>query len=395
MYLYYDKYRVLKEIINDVALIQHNDQANVVYVYYELEDTLSGMYLVVEQNDGTTLQDREMSRVNNATEKEIPYDENRELKYFKYGVEYNFFKYTLINEDLSVAGLIKLTPFAVPTLVGSYSLGTFVGNVVANKVAPTELMTESEYQDLVVSLARKLDITTASETYLSQASASEIYATKEDLANKQPVIATYTSVQQSTNPNTNLPIYQFSGFSISENDNIDYFCLKIRSDEYWYFSKNGHNHFITTPLFTTLGHFICYEGSITGTTFIINETIVDEVDYKVANNPSNKWNFGDLDNLIGTQITTMPDNFNGNYIELGNSIRIKFAINHVSFSPTIHYSSQETITAFGKIYTYEATVSNRQLDKTYTFIAHFAYQTSSQTWTVRFVGLTAIYDDLS
>ena len=88
MYLYFNRNGVLKEIINDTALRQGNDNYNAIYCYFE-DITYLGkeFWFRYKLNDGTLF-----PRVETTTKitKEIPFDNKRDLKYFKYFKSYNF-----------------------------------------------------------------------------------------------------------------------------------------------------------------------------------------------------------------------------------------------------------------------------------------------------------------
>lgn len=101
MYLYFDNKGTLLETINDEALRQYNKGVNTVNVFIEdAENPDSGMipWNIVALKywfqlvDGDVLQkvDYELKR-DKTTLKSVPFDRNRDLKYFQYGKVYEFF----------------------------------------------------------------------------------------------------------------------------------------------------------------------------------------------------------------------------------------------------------------------------------------------------------------
>lgn len=88
MYLYFNRNGVLKEIINDTALRQGNDNYNAIYCYFE-DITYLGkeFWFRYKLSDGTLF-----PRVETTIKitKEIPFDNKRDLKYFKYFKSYSF-----------------------------------------------------------------------------------------------------------------------------------------------------------------------------------------------------------------------------------------------------------------------------------------------------------------
>lgn len=108
MYLYYDKTRTLKEIINDTAIVSGSVNANKIYVMYEndQEASYTTSYICYLKGNGEYTDTYLQNAVTNpfATEPSedcyIPYDEKRDLKFFKYGKPYRFRVFNIPSEDL-------------------------------------------------------------------------------------------------------------------------------------------------------------------------------------------------------------------------------------------------------------------------------------------------------
>ena len=111
MYLYFDKKGILREIINDNAIRQYSDNANVVLMYFETENIPSLITLGITQNSPTrTTLTREIDPSVDFVNITLEYSSERTLSYFKYGKSYKFYKYALTSEDLMYSGLLTIDP---------------------------------------------------------------------------------------------------------------------------------------------------------------------------------------------------------------------------------------------------------------------------------------------
>lgn len=110
MYLYFDKQGILKEFINDESIRQNSAEVNTIYAYFESEVVTSNVSNFVAVDGvlqvGSSTQALTGFTLATGT---IPYDSNRDLKYFRDGVTYRFYKYTLTAENLQAAGLALVT----------------------------------------------------------------------------------------------------------------------------------------------------------------------------------------------------------------------------------------------------------------------------------------------
>lgn len=149
MYLYYDRTGKLKEVINDEALRQGNYGVNKLYIYIDRNDVASidityllpSSLIVGPQN----YDDRE--------EAEIPFDEKRDIYWFKYHKTYNFFVIDLEadingNGPLDEAGLVHCDMQMNLDSNNIYTLGELNFNVEVNSVLNQKQVATQEYMSL-------------------------------------------------------------------------------------------------------------------------------------------------------------------------------------------------------------------------------------------------------
>lgn len=108
MYIYLDKQGIVKEIINDEALRQSASNVNEIYVYYDgLQENDIGSVLVTYGLPDGTITD-EMEVATRTEESEIPYNAERDLKYFQYYKAYAFYHFAIADLALSQEGVVRL-----------------------------------------------------------------------------------------------------------------------------------------------------------------------------------------------------------------------------------------------------------------------------------------------
>ena len=108
MYIYLDKQGIVKEIINDEALRQSSSNANEIYVYYDgLQENDIGSILATYGLPDGTITD-EMQVATRTEESEIPYNAERDLKYFQYYKAYPFYHFAIADLALSQEGVVRL-----------------------------------------------------------------------------------------------------------------------------------------------------------------------------------------------------------------------------------------------------------------------------------------------
>ena len=150
MYIYLDKKGVVKEIINDEALRQASSNANSVYVYYDgyKEDGVTSVLATYELPNRAITPEAEVATETQTSE--IPYNAERDLKFFEYYTEYPFYVFEIADLALSQSGTVRLTLRMVcddNTAIKSQGLICFT--VEAEAVQPDYDMSLSQYNYLV------------------------------------------------------------------------------------------------------------------------------------------------------------------------------------------------------------------------------------------------------
>lgn len=110
MYLYFNEKGILKEIVNDEAIRLGNNDLNHIYIYWENAPEVDSMWVKFKLPSGETTNELSYSHIK--VKKVIPYDKQRDLKYFKDYVSYDFFDISIpdgLNENGEVVGLNVLT----------------------------------------------------------------------------------------------------------------------------------------------------------------------------------------------------------------------------------------------------------------------------------------------
>lgn len=154
MYIYYDKNYNLKEFITDVKAFQSASEVNNLYVY--VEDLEDGDYInatVRYKNYGTIDEKDKQINVSNefnfdgTEEKEIPFNREQDLLYFKYGKTYKFIKFVIPDEILAENGVVLAT----------------IRLITDKTIQPLELLTFNVYNEVV---AKDVDISLSQWNYL-------------------------------------------------------------------------------------------------------------------------------------------------------------------------------------------------------------------------------------
>ena len=152
IYLYYDKYGALKEIINDRVSRKGSSNIDGFSVYCELFDDenyeITDLWYVQQFPDKT--KSNEISFVDNAYSSTIPYDKSVDYKYFKDFTTYKFYKVEFDNSLLSQNGLNLGTIRLILNRGASIlSLGLFTFNVEDNIIKNDNDITQSQYDYLL------------------------------------------------------------------------------------------------------------------------------------------------------------------------------------------------------------------------------------------------------
>ena len=147
MYVYFDKYGKIKEIVSvDTARV--GSSANKIYVYFADEPELDHLWWVMQKFDGTLTLEKDI--VLNVEYKALPYDvvKDRDLTYFKDYETYKFYVITLSSGDLNVSGLALLTLRAVID-DELYAKGLLTFNIENSVVKYDNNITQSQYDYLL------------------------------------------------------------------------------------------------------------------------------------------------------------------------------------------------------------------------------------------------------
>lgn len=154
MYIYYDKNYNLKEFITDVKAFQSASEVNNLYVYVEdLENDDYTNATVRYKNYGTIDEKDKQINVSNefnfdgTEEKEIPFNREQDLLYFKYGKTYKFIKFVIPDEILAENGVVLAT----------------IRLITDKTIQPLELLTFNVFNEVV---AKDVGITLSQWNYL-------------------------------------------------------------------------------------------------------------------------------------------------------------------------------------------------------------------------------------
>lgn len=146
MYVYFDKYGKIKEIISEP--IRQGSSNNKIYVYFEGDPALDGLFWAEQKSNGVIVQPEEMT-----TDRDnipLPYDlvKDRDLKYFNDYLPYNFWVITLGLSNLNVDGLTLLTIRAVKD-DEMYAQGLLTFEIEHSVINFDNYITQSQYDYLL------------------------------------------------------------------------------------------------------------------------------------------------------------------------------------------------------------------------------------------------------
>lgn len=145
MYLYFDNNGILKEIVDDVATRKGNNEVNRLYIYVD-GITPKTEWITYQTSDG--VQSNE-TLIETTITKTIPYDRNRDLKYFKNFQEYLFYVATIPSSVLAVSGLTKASVRVALIDDSLMTLGLIIFTIEDSVVLQDSFITESQYQYLL------------------------------------------------------------------------------------------------------------------------------------------------------------------------------------------------------------------------------------------------------
>lgn len=145
MYLYFDNNGILKEIVDDVATRKGNNEVNRLYIYVD-GITPKTEWITYQTSDG--VQSNE-TLIETTITKTIPYDRNRDLKYFKNFQEYLFYVATIPSSVLAVSGLTKASVRVALQDDSLMTLGLIIFTIEESVVLQDSFIIESQYQYLL------------------------------------------------------------------------------------------------------------------------------------------------------------------------------------------------------------------------------------------------------
>lgn len=148
MYLYFDKNYILKEQITDLKSFQSASQVNEILIYVEGLDTstkdLAPTIMYRIDNDTYT---NELI-YNGVITQSLPINRNQDLKFFQYGVQYNFLRFIIPDEVLASDGL-KLATVRLVWNDRIQPLGLITFNVEKEVVKDDIDITQSQWNYLL------------------------------------------------------------------------------------------------------------------------------------------------------------------------------------------------------------------------------------------------------
>ncbi len=145
MYLYFDNNGILKEIVDDVATRKGNNEVNRLYIYVD-GLTPKTEWITYQTSDDVKSNE---TLIETTITKTIPYDRNRDLKYFKNFQEYLFYVATIPSNVLAVSGLTKASVRVALQDDSLMTLGLIIFTIEDSVVLQDSFITESQYQYLL------------------------------------------------------------------------------------------------------------------------------------------------------------------------------------------------------------------------------------------------------
>ena len=145
MYLYFDNNGILKEIVDDVATRKGNNEVNRLYIYVD-GITPKTEWITYQTSDDVKSNE---TLIETTITKTIPYDRNRDLKYFKNFQEYLFYVATIPSSVLTVSGLTKASVRVALQDDSLMTLGLIIFTIEDSVVLQDSFITESQYQYLL------------------------------------------------------------------------------------------------------------------------------------------------------------------------------------------------------------------------------------------------------
>ena len=290
MYVYFDRYGKIKEIISEP--IRQGSTNNKIYVYFEGEPALTGVWWLEKKSNGDITTEKDI--ISNVVNKPLPYDliKDRDLKYFKDYQSYLFYVIELGTTDLNVDGLTLLTIRA--TIDGErYAQGLLTFEIESSVVKYDNEITQSQYEyllDLYEQVSNSNVLELPSKIGFIQLDENDAELTDEQLleAQKDLCIIEYTSLDETKMlfyKNIDISSYEIIGFSsaseyyTTNGDNkitLVYNSISVNTSTKEIVLNNKE-----IDIYTQYRHLCRFRATIEGTTNDIYAIIIcsDDIDF--------------------------------------------------------------------------------------------------------------------
>lgn len=190
IYCYYDKYGVLREIINDTSIRQGTSSNNAkIYVYLEdyLDIGVNSMSVIYQSSNFKSLTYQNTGVIDGV----VPYNKNINYKFFKDNTPYHFYIFEIPSEVLDLGGdanrptnvsasiTAQLTPFDETEQSNDIALGLLTFNLQGRALNTDNLITLSQFEYLLGLLGQT--------RYFEQNGIIGVLKSEENITNNQRV----------------------------------------------------------------------------------------------------------------------------------------------------------------------------------------------------------------
>ena len=149
MFIYLDKNGVVREIINEKSVRIGDVNADTLYFFF---DGINPSDVFITMQWGDLTKSNEISIFDNVVEKEIPYNKDKDYRFFKDYKKYKFYTYTI--PEIVSDGLASATIRIFDGANSLYAQGLVVFNVEEGVIKTDHYITQSQYDYLVTLVAR-------------------------------------------------------------------------------------------------------------------------------------------------------------------------------------------------------------------------------------------------
>lgn len=186
MFVFFDKNGVVREVINDKPVREGNVKANRIYCYFD-EINPYDVFITIQWAD--LVKTNEISFIDNVVEMAVPYNKDRDYKFFKDFKKYKFYYFDI--ENVSSEGLANATVRIMEDNDSLFSQG-IIAFYVENSVIKTDYQITQAQYDYLVSLVARNNLEIKAIRY----SASVVYPTEintvfEPYYNRDNILSEY------------------------------------------------------------------------------------------------------------------------------------------------------------------------------------------------------------